>query len=300
MNLIRFLTSLALIFCIACSSAAIAETLTLGSVNDNVKKHLARFAPLAEELQRQLTPDGITEVDILVLPNSDAMAEALRRGDVDLYVDSPLVAARVARDGNGIPFLRRWKDGVGSYHSVILVRKDSGIESLQDLRGRRMGFQEPDSTSGFLLPAGLLRSEGIALRELMTRSSSPAADEVGYVFTGDDNNTVGWLYKGWIDAAATDPSGFAELNAAFPGEYRVLARSIDVPRHAVIRRSGMDDGLVSRLHEILTGMHESEHGRNVLQRFNDTTRFDEFPGGAAAAFQPIFELLDELSAQGIM
>lgn len=300
MCLTRLLSSFILAFYIALSSAANAETLTLGSVNDNVKKHLARFAPLAEELQHQLAQDGITEVDILVLPSSEAMTEALRTGEVDLYVDSPLVAARVARDANGIPFLRRWKDGVGSYHSVILVRKDSGIESLQDLRGRRIGFQEPDSTSGFLLPAGLLRSEGITMRELITRNSSPGKDEVGYIFTGDDNNTVGWLYKGWIDAAATDPDGFAQLDAAAPGVFRVIARSIDVPRHAVIRRSGMDDKLVARLHEILTGMHETEHGRKVLQRFNDTTLFDEFPGGAEAAFQPIYQLLEDLRAQGIM
>lgn len=164
----RFLSFIASILCVALSSTAFAETLTLGSVNDNVKKHLARFAPLAEELERQLAQDGITEVDILVLPSSEAMEKALRSGDVDLYIDSPLVAAQVAREGNGVPFLRRWKDGVGSYHSIILARNDSGVETLQDLRGRRIGFQDPDSTSGFLLPAGLLRSEGIAIRELMT------------------------------------------------------------------------------------------------------------------------------------
>lgn len=300
MRLVSYFFSFVFGFCVALSSAAVAETLTLGSVNDNVKKHLARFAPIAEELQRQLAQDGITEVDILVLPSSEAMAEALRTGEVDLYVDSPLVAARVARDGNGIPFLRRWKDGVASYHSVIVVKKDSGIETLQDLRGRRIGFQEPDSTSGFLLPAGLLRGEGIALQELMSRSSTPRESEVGYFFTGDDNNTLGWIYKGWIDAAATDPEGFSELDAAAPGQFRVLARSIEVPRHTVIRRSGMDADLVSRLEHILKRMHETEHGRDVLQRFNDTTRFDAFPAGAEATFKPIYQLLDELRAQGIM
>lgn len=62
----------------------------------------------------------------------------------------------------------------------------------------------------------------------------------------------------------------------------------------------MDPDLVARLKDILTSMHESEHGRAVLQRFNDTTLFDEFPGGAEAAFEPINQLLDDLRAQGIM
>ena len=54
MGLKRILSSFAFVFCASLSSAAVAETLTLGSVNDNVKKHLARFTPLAEELQLSL------------------------------------------------------------------------------------------------------------------------------------------------------------------------------------------------------------------------------------------------------
>lgn len=129
-----------------------AETLTIGGITDNVKKERKRTAPLAAYLARRLAADGITSVETAHYPTSEAMARAMASGEVDLMFDSPLVAAIVARDAGGRPFLRRWKDGVVSYHSIILVPADSGIESLDDLRGRRIGFQEPDLHPAIFCP----------------------------------------------------------------------------------------------------------------------------------------------------
>ena len=44
------------------------------------------------------------------------------------------------------------KDSVRAYHSVILVRADSDIQKLDDLRGSRIAFEDRGSTSGFFLP----------------------------------------------------------------------------------------------------------------------------------------------------
>ncbi len=271
----------------------------LGSVSNNIKKHLDRFAPLAVYLERELADEGVTGVEILVLPTAAAMAEAMRNGEVDLYFDSPLVAARVARAGGGEPFLRRWKRGIGSYHSVILVPSDSEMTTVEDLTGRRIAFQKPDSTSGFLLPVGMMRRLGLTLRELPTRDSHPRDNEVGYIFTNDDRNTLAWIYNGWVDAAATDNQRFEALEAAAPGAFRVLARSIDVPRQIIVRRSGLDDSLMVAVANVLIDMENSEVGRESLENFNHTTKFDRFPAGVEDTFNPIYAILDELQAQNV-
>lgn len=275
-------------------TAVSAATLVLGSVNDNVRKHLDRFAPLAAYLEEELADHGIDRVEISVLPTSDAMVEALRTGAVDLYFDSPLVAGRVARDAGAVPFMRRWKRGVATYHSVILVPADSPIKSLDDLAGARIGFQEPDSTSGFLLPLGLLRAENMMLRELESHEETPAVGEVGYVFTGDDKNSITWLAKGWVEAVATDPRGFEMLEKARPGQFRAIARSEEVPRQVIIRRDGMEEALVAVIEGLLSTMHENERGLAVMDKFHDTTRFDAFPDGVEVTFGRINALLDRL------
>ncbi len=43
-------------------------------------------------------------------------------------------------------------DGSTGYHSIMVARKDSGITKLEDLKGKKLGFADPDSTSGYLIP----------------------------------------------------------------------------------------------------------------------------------------------------
>ncbi len=276
--------------------AAGAEVLVLGSVSGNIKKHIARFEPLAAYLAEELADDGITAVDIAVLTSSKEMITAMREERIQLFFDSPLVATGVADAAGGQPFMRRWKDGVASYHSVIIASQNSEIQTIEDLVDHRIGFQEPDSTSGFLLPVALLSRAELDVEQLRSRDSNPTAGTIGYVFTRDDKNTVSWLHRGWVDAAATDPSSFAELDAALPGQYRVIARSIEVPRQVVIRSAGLSAALQTRLAKIMAEMHLSENGRAALAQFNDTDRFDDFPDGMTETFDPIRAVLSELSA----
>lgn len=282
------------------ATSAHAETLTLGSVNDDIRKHIERFTPLAQYLERELADDGVTDVEISVLPNSQAMAEALRQGDVDLYFDSPLVATRVAQMAEAVPFLRRWKNGEATYHSVIIVPADSDMQTIDDLRGSVIGFQEPDSTSGYLLPVALLLEAELPLEHMHQDHQEPAENTVGYLFTGDDRNTALGLVRGTIDAGATDNQGFEALQVAQPDRFRALARSVEVPRQIVVRSAELDEALGSVISSTLRSMSDSPEGIQVMASFHNTTRFDDFPRGIEATFEPIHTILDEINESSVM
>ena len=59
--------------------------------------------------------------------------------------------------------LREWKQGVAEYHSVFFTRRDSGINGISDLPGHIMAFEDPGSTSAYLIPRFTLEQNGIAL-----------------------------------------------------------------------------------------------------------------------------------------
>ncbi len=280
------------------AAPASAEVLTLATVSKNVSKSIKAFEPLASYLERELLSDGITKVRISVLPTSEAMSDAMRNGNIDLYIGDPIIAARVARDGGGKPILRRWKEQAATYHSVVVARNDSGIETLEDLRNRRVAFDNPESTSGHLLAADLIYSAGIGLQEVPSRFSTPSEGNVGFVFTGGANNTLTWIYKGWIDAVSTSPASFQRLISASPDDFRVIARSMDLPREVVVLRSGMGTRIAASIEHHLVSMAETDQGRQVLASFENTSRFDRFPGGFEATFAPIYDLLDRLNMQG--
>ena len=276
----------------------VAERLVLGTVHHDIRKEIQRFTPLAAYLENALTEHGVTDVSIAVLPDSRAMAAAMRNGDVDIFFDSPLVAARVAQLSGAQPLLQRWKQGMEEYHSMIIVPQDSPVQSLADLAGRTIGFEAYDSTSGFMLPVILLGREGLYVRRLGMRSSTHLSGVVDYVFTGDHRNTVLKLTRGLIDAAATDSRGLSWLERARPGAYRLLAFSDPIPRHIVMHRRGLDDERVTAIAETLLAMEATVEGVEAMHTFHGTLRFTDLRGGADAAFAPIQDLLDELNSLG--
>lgn len=278
---------------------AAAEALVIGTLSDSIRNQIDHLTPLARYLEVKLKETGVTEVQIRVLSNSKQMALALAGGQVDLFIDSPLVIAKVAQESGATPFLRRWKEGVSSYHSVIVVPTDSPIETLRDLAGRRIGMEGVDSTSGFMLPALMIDAEGLTLEKLRNRTFKPASNNVGYLFTAADKNTAFWLVMGWVDAAATDYHSFLALNDARPGQFRVLASSPDVPRQVVSHRPDLAPELVAAISQVLIDMNDTKTGDSILKTLHNTRCFDLFPAGAAATFAPIFAMLDRFEDLGL-
>jgi len=91
-------------------------------------------------------------------------------------------------------------DGSFSYHSIGFARKDSGIASLEDVQGKRFGFGDPNSTSGYLIP-----SIEIPQATGATMESGDYFGEV--VFTGGHEQTIVAVANGDIDAGVTWADG---------------------------------------------------------------------------------------------
>ncbi|MCP4825884.1 MAG: phosphate/phosphite/phosphonate ABC transporter substrate-binding protein, partial [Shimia sp.] len=88
---------------------ATAETLNLGTLNEGIRGQMRVFQPLLSYLEDELEEVGISEVRLVFHPSTELMAAAIAREEVDIFIDSPLVVAKVARFSGGIPFLRHWK-----------------------------------------------------------------------------------------------------------------------------------------------------------------------------------------------
>lgn len=74
-------------------------------------------------------------------------------------------------------------DGSIAYVSVIVVRADSGIASLEQLRGKSLAWADPNSTSGYLIPRFALRRQGIGVEtgQYFSRTGFAGGHEQGVV-----------------------------------------------------------------------------------------------------------------------
>jgi phosphonate transport system substrate-binding protein len=247
--------------------------------------------PFADFVAANLHEAEIGRARVLVVGSLSQMVEELREGRVDLLIDSPFPAAFVWRYADVEPILRRWKRGSDIYRSVVFTRADGGVESVSDLAGKIIAFGEPFSTSGFLMPKAALASAGLRLVNYEDPAASVPGDRVGYVFSNDAENTMFWVLKRKVVAGAVNADYFEALAGDRISELRILHTTEAVPRNVVCVRKNLDPKVVQVIEKVLLGMHLSDEGRAALEGFEETSRFDRFPGGAEQDLAIIMTLL---------
>jgi phosphonate transport system substrate-binding protein len=300
----RFRLGLLLTFAVGCgqpsgpppsavvtASPVPAGVITIGSVSLNPTQEYEVVRPFADFLAANLHDVGIGRGRVVVVGSLSQMVEELREGRVDLLIDSPFPAVFVWQHADVEPILRRWKRGSDVYRSVVFTRTDSGVETVDQLAGKIIAFGEPFSTSGFLMPKAALASVGLRLVNYEDPAASIPGDRVGYVFSNDAENTMFWVLKKKVVAGAVNADYFEALAGDRISELRTLHTTEAVPRNVVCVRSSLDPRLVQAIANLLLEMHLSDEGRASLEKFEETTRFDRFPGGAEQDLARIMTLL---------
>ena len=273
-----------------------AGPITLGSISVSPAREIKKFWPLASYLGKQLQSEGINKGQIVVAESIPTMSSFLQTGKVDLYIDSPFPSMAVSRLSGSKFLLRRWKKGIGEYHSIIFVRKDSSIFRLEDLKGKVIAFEEPFSSSGYFFPKIVLLRQRLRLVPKRLGSVPVRPDEVGYIFSNGDANTIFWVLSGVVMAGAVDNQSYLTMSSV--DSFRIIHETVSFPRQIVSYRADLPRELVARVKEILITMDQSEEGRKVLQAFEKTTKFDELPDQAIDLFVRFGKYIDaELGLQ---
>jgi phosphonate transport system substrate-binding protein len=254
-----------------------AKTINIGSISTEPAAEVKRFLPFAGYLAKQLLSEGFDHGKVVVVQSMPEMATFLKEGKVDLYIDSSFPSVAVSRLSGSKFLLRRWKKGIGEYHSVIFTKKDSGIGRLEDLKGKIIAFEEPFSSSGYFIPKLAMVQEGLKLVLKKDASDPLSPGEVGYVFSLEDENTMLWVLRGKAMAGAMDDQKYPKEARGHLDSLKILYKSSPFPRHIVSYRADLPATLVTRIKEILTRMDQSEEGKKVLQQFERTSKFDEIP-----------------------
>ncbi len=253
------------------------------------KSKKIKYQPLADYLATKLSKFGIGKGEVKIAPDTETLIQWISAGEVDLYFDSPYPASVVIEKSKAKPLLRAWKKGVAEYNSVFFARKDSGLTSLNDLKGKMIAFEVPDSSSGYMFPLVHLSKHGFNPVRKAEANHTVAADEVGYIFAGTDLNTVRWVTRGKVTAGVTDNGTFSEIPEATRSKLVVLGETDKFPRQVVVVQPNIDPKLLIAIKTVLMEMDENNKGREVLKNFNKTAQFDEFPGGAEATLAEMKE-----------
>lgn len=266
-------------------------SLSLGIVSQKPQEAVEeRFQDFVNYLAQRLSPTSEIKGGIVVAPTALQLATLLEEKKVDFYMESPYPTYLVNRLGVARVLLRRWKGGVAEYKSIIFTRTDSGITRLEDLLGKIIVFEDPGSTSAYLLPKVLLLNKGFMVTEKSSFEATVSPKEIGYLFAGSERNIVTWVLSKKAAAGAFSNDDLAKLDEKRKAKVFILAETEMFPRHLLSVRKDLDPALVKRLQETLLSMHQDEQGRRILHRTDNTTQFDLLPGGEEGVRRQLMEV----------
>lgn len=215
--------------------------------------------PLADLVAARLAPLGIERGRVVAARSLEEMARLMREGRVDAYVDSPFPGLFVRKASGAHIALVGRVEGAAEYWSVFFARRSEPIHELRDLRGRVLALQERHSTSGYVLPAGTLLQRGFQLRHVDGPDAAVADDQIGFLLSRDEENTVEMVINGSVPAGAVSNQILDDLPAELREQLRVLDRTIAVPRRIVLLRRDLDPALDAAIRAALLDLDEEDN-----------------------------------------
>jgi phosphonate transport system substrate-binding protein len=239
------------------------KVLTFGLIPaDDAAEMVRQYQPVAEYLEEKL---GI-EIEIEVTIDYTACIEAMRYKHVDLAWFGPFSYILAADEAGAEALVNgvRRDTGKSTYKSVIVTRADSGIETLDDLKGRSFAFVDPASTSGNLIPRKMLMENGI----------DPERDFSTVVYAGTHNGVELSVKNGTVDAGAdSDTSYYRMMNEGQidPEVNVIVYESEPIPGSPIAVRGGLPQDLKDRIQQALVEMDEQTIHR--VQGWGDIEKY---------------------------
>ena len=264
--------------------------LVMAAISDNPMGIHEAMQPMADYMGRKLAPIGIESVKIIVVENHEQMVLLLHEKKVDWITETAYSAALLQRRGGAETLVRRWKQGVPDYRSVVFTRKSRDIQGLDDLVNRRIAFQHRGSTTGYFVVASALKSAGYRLQQLGSVYDQPAAGELGYVFSGAEYNSAIWVHKGIVDAGVVSSIDWQQesiLPEKIREDMRIIYTSPPIPRALELVRGDLNPVVKAAMKQALLTAHLDPEASTALAAYQGTSKFDALDGDAVAALQLI-------------
>jgi phosphonate transport system substrate-binding protein len=174
------------------------QVLRISAIPDEAPTELLRkFEPLGKYLEKEL------DIPVQFTPVVDyaASVEALAAGKVDMVWYGGFTHVQARRRTNGTAYAIVMREADLNFRSKFITGVSSGIDSLQNLKGKTFAFGSVSSTSGHLMPRYFLQQEGIV----------PEQDFSRFSFSGAHDATAKWVESGKVDAGALNESVWEKL-----------------------------------------------------------------------------------------
>ena len=236
---IKIMVVTALIF--ACFAAPLfaAETYVFGV---HPYKNPAELAVIFKPMIALLEAETGAKISFRSAKDYESFNESIVKGEIDIFFMGPSIYAELS--GQHPDKVRlvatALNKGKPTFKGVIVAKKDGPINSLADLKGKKVAFGDRDSTLSCYIPAAMLMDAGIF-------------DSMKYDFTGKHENVANSVLQGGHDAGGLKP----DVAEKFLGQgLKVIAESAPVYEHVVGVGPKVDAATMKKIQTALVNLKD--------------------------------------------
>jgi phosphonate transport system substrate-binding protein len=213
-----------------------------------------RFTPLTEYIGEKMG----NKIHIRVATSYQDHNDAIRQGNVDFAFMGPASYVKLTETKNNYSLIGRLSFSKKStFRGVIFSRKDTHLNSLEQLRGKKFAFGDPNSTLSTRVPQRILADAGISLSDLKNFSHLK-----------NHHNVVLAVLLGKYDAGAVKEEIFREYESR---GLKALKWTPDIPSHPFIASATMTVEQIQKLQNLMQNIHQQPNAENILHKVKKGT-----------------------------
>jgi phosphate/phosphite/phosphonate ABC transporter binding protein len=178
------------------------ESLAPGAVTDVIRfgiepigispvEVIKKFSPLAEYLSKKLGK----KVELRAVSDYEGAIRDIGHGITQLCFMTPTTYIEANKKYGVLVLVKALAEGKATYHSVIIAKSDSTINTIEDIKGHTFAFGDPHSLSNYIAPRVMLFDAGIDLKDLLY-----------YEYLGPHEEVLNAVLKGKFDAGGVTES----------------------------------------------------------------------------------------------
>lgn len=206
-----------------------------------------KFQPLAKYLSKKLS----IPVEVRISKDYELHIKSISKNEFDIGYLGPASYVKLTEQVGKKNILARQRvKGKASFKGVIIVRQDSKIESLANLKNKSFAFGDASSTMSHLVPRYMLIKAGVPVKELKRHR-----------FYGSHDNVALAVLTGDTDAGAVKEAVYYKYKGR---GLRALKFTPDVSEHLFISTSKMNSKLAGDVKALLLNMNSNNNIEKLI------------------------------------
>lgn len=207
-----------------------------------------KFAPLAEYLSKRLNK----KIELKIASDREGVLRDIGKGMIHFCFLSP-VSYIEANHSYGVDVLvKSVVEGKSTYHSMIISRTDSSINTISDLKGRSFAFGDPHSLSSYIAPRIMLLDAGVDSKDLQF-----------YEYLGPHEEILNAVLEDKFDAGGVTESIVHKYKSK---DIKIIKSSEELPGFCICITKAFSENYRTPLRTALTALTDkSPEGATVLR-----------------------------------